>query len=311
MKANFLMCYIYISWQDLGNFLPKDTLIWRLKLLKSAAAYANSHLQAVTAEVLVLASSKDQLLPSNDEAQRLKQYLQNCVICILKGNDHKLLLKSDSNLLTIIKGCSKYRRTSYHGNMKDYIPPSMSEYRTEYEGHRWVHLATSPVMLSTLEDGKVVRGLGGIPSEGPVLFIGNHMLLGVDLFILFLALLKEKRRMLRGLGHPQMLQLDTEYGIIDTSILLRVFGMLPVSGINLFRLLSSNSYVLLYPGGAREALHRKGEVHKLFWPEQQEFVRMAAKCGATIVPFGSVGEDDVSEVRINSVPLCMIFLLIF
>ncbi|MFS7962595.1 putative alpha/Beta hydrolase [Helianthus anomalus] len=320
--------------RDLGNFLPKDTLIWRLKLLKSAAAYANSHLQAVTAEVLVLASSKDQLLPSNDEAQRLKKYLQNCVICILKGSDHKLLLKSDSNLLTIIKGCSKYRRTSYHDNMKDYIPPSMSEYRTEYEGHRWVHLATSPVMLSTLEDGKVVCGLGGIPSDGPVLFVGNHMLLGVDLFILFLALLKEKRRMLRGLGHPQMLQLDTEYGIIDTSILLRVFGMLPVSGINLFRLLSSNSYVLLYPGGAREALHRKvwsstsfafafsifrllcfcvsqGEVHKLFWPEQQEFVRMAAKCGATIVPFGSVGEDDVSEVRINSVPLCIIFLLIF
>ncbi|KAM0044161.1 putative alpha/Beta hydrolase [Helianthus debilis subsp. tardiflorus] len=118
---------------DLGNFLPKDTLIWRLKLLKSAAAYANSHLQAVTAEVLV---SKDQLLPSNDEAQRLKKYLQNCVMCILKGNDHKLLLKSDSNLLTLIKGSSKYRRTSYHDNMKDYIPPSMSEYRTEYEGHR-------------------------------------------------------------------------------------------------------------------------------------------------------------------------------
>lgn len=43
----------------------------------------------------------------------------------------------------------------------------------------------------------------------------------------------------------------------------------------------------------------QGEVHKLFWPEQQEFVRMAAKFGATIVPFGCVGEDDVSEVRNN------------
>ncbi|KAL8226689.1 hypothetical protein R6Q57_016521 [Mikania cordata] len=280
----------------LGDFLPKDTLIWRLKLLKSAAAYANSHLQDVTAEVLVLASSKDQLLPSKDEAQKLNNSLQNCRICILKSNDHKLLLKSDNNLLTIIKGSSKYRHSSYHDNIKDYIPPSMSEYRRESDGHWLFLLATSPVMLSTLEDGKIVTGLGGIPSDGPVLFVGNHMLLGLDLFILFLGFLKEKRIMLRGLGHPQNLQLDIASGIPHFSILLRVFGMLPVSAINLFKLLSAKSYVLLYPGGAREALHRKGEVHKLFWPEQQEFVRMAAKCGATIVPFGSVGEDDVSEM---------------
>ncbi|KAK1408021.1 hypothetical protein QVD17_39651 [Tagetes erecta] len=102
--------------------------------------------------------------------------------------------------------------------------------------------------------------------------------------------------MLRGLGHPQNLQLDIESGIPHLSILLRVFGILPVSATSLFKLLSNKSHVLLYPGGVREALHRKGEVHKVFWPEQQEFIRMAAKFGATIVPFGSVGEDDVSEM---------------
>ncbi|KAI3825438.1 hypothetical protein L1987_06925 [Smallanthus sonchifolius] len=119
------------------------------------------------------------------------------------------------------------------------------------------------------------------------------------------AFLKEKRIMLRGLGHPQNLQLDSEFGIPRISIWLRVFGLLPVSAINLFKLLSNKSYVLLYPGGAREALHRKGEVHKLFWPEQQEFVRMAAKCGATIVPFGSVGEDDVSEAVCDDHPTAL------
>lgn len=40
----------------------------------------------------------------------------------------------------------------------------------------------------------------------------------------------------------------------------------------------------------------QGEEYKLFWPEQTEFVRMAAKFGAKIVPFGVVGEDDVSHV---------------
>lgn len=40
--------------QDLSDIIPKDTLLWKLKLLKSAAAYANSRLHAVKAEVLVL-----------------------------------------------------------------------------------------------------------------------------------------------------------------------------------------------------------------------------------------------------------------
>ncbi|GJZ97825.1 acyltransferase-like protein, chloroplastic, partial [Tanacetum coccineum] len=283
----------------LGDILPKDTLIWRLKLLKSAAAYANSHLQAITSEVLVLASYNDKLLPSQDEAQRLARSLQNCRIFMLRGNSHQVMLKSDYNILTIIKGSTKYRRNSYHDLVKDYIPPSMSEYMKESKSHWLYHLATSPIMHSTLEDGTIVSGLAGIPSEGPVLFVGNHMLMGLDLFILFLEFLKEKRIMLRGLGYPQILQLDdnVENGMPHISILLRVFGMLSVTASNMFKLFSTKQYILLYPGGAREALHRKGEVHKLFWPEHQEFVRMAAKFGATIVPFGSIGEDDISEPR--------------
>lgn len=34
----------------------------------------------------------------------------------------------------------------------------------------------------------------------------------------------------------------------------------------------------------------------MFWPEQPEFVRMASRFGATIVPFGVVGEDDICHV---------------
>ena len=34
----------------------------------------------------------------------------------------------------------------------------------------------------------------------------------------------------------------------------------------------------------------------MFWPEQPEFVRMASRFGATIIPFGVVGEDDICHV---------------
>lgn len=42
----------------------------------------------------------------------------------------------------------------------------------------------------------------------------------------------------------------------------------------------------------------QGEEYKLFWPEQPEFVRVAAKFGAKIVPFGVVGEDDIGHVSL-------------
>lgn len=41
----------------------------------------------------------------------------------------------------------------------------------------------------------------------------------------------------------------------------------------------------------------------MFWPNQQEFVRMAARFGATIVPFGAVGEDDIAQVSSILYPL--------
>uniref|UniRef100_A0A6N2MDJ5 Acyltransferase n=1 Tax=Salix viminalis TaxID=40686 RepID=A0A6N2MDJ5_SALVM len=73
---------------------------------------------------------------------------------------------------------------------------------------------------------------------------------------------------------------------------VRTIGAVPVSGSNFYKLMSSKAHALLYPGGMREASHRKGEEYKLFWPEKSEFVRMASRFGTKIVPFGVVGEDD-------------------
>ncbi|XP_028083558.1 acyltransferase-like protein At1g54570, chloroplastic [Camellia sinensis] len=79
----------------------------------------------------------------------------------------------------------------------------------------------------------------------------------------------------------------------------RMMDAVPVSTTNFYKLFASKSHVLLYPGGMREALHRKGEEYKLFWPQQSEFIRMAARFGAKIIPFGAVGEDDVGQVVLD------------
>ncbi|GJT09410.1 retrovirus-related pol polyprotein from transposon TNT 1-94 [Tanacetum coccineum] len=40
----------------------------------------------------------------------------------------------------------------------------------------------------------------------------------------------------------------------------------------------------------------KVEDYQLYWPEQSEFVRMTARYGATVIPFGACGEDDYAQV---------------
>ncbi|PQQ11439.1 acyltransferase-like protein [Prunus yedoensis var. nudiflora] len=280
---------------SLADIIPRATLLWKLKLLKSAAAYANSRLHAVKAEVLVLASGKDNMVPSRDEAQRLMSSLQNCTVRHFNDNGHTLLLEDGINLLTVIKGTCKYRRSRKRDYVSDFLPPSMSELKyTSDEVFGLLRLATGSVMFSTLEDGKIVRGLAGVPHEGPVLIVGYHNLMGLELNSLVEEFLREKNIMVRGAAHPELFW--GKSGSSASLDLLKVFGAVPVTAKNLFKLLSSKSHVLLYPGGAREALHFKGEEYKLFWPNQPEFVRMAARFGATIVPFAAVGEDDVLEL---------------
>ncbi|KAL4306198.1 DExH-box ATP-dependent RNA helicase DExH17 isoform X2 [Arachis hypogaea] len=43
----------------------------------------------------------------------------------------------------------------------------------------------------------------------------------------------------------------------------------------------------------------QGEEYKVIWPDHPEFVRMAARFGTTIVPFGTVGEDDIADILLD------------
>ncbi|KAK3026746.1 hypothetical protein RJ639_042199 [Escallonia herrerae] len=347
----------YLS--GLADVLPEKTLLWKLKMLKSACAYANSRLHAVKAQTLVLCSGRDQLLPSHDEGERLRHMLPNCDIRNFNDSGHGLFLEYGTDLATIIIGAAFYRRSRYTDYALDYLPPSPSELKKIWASNSdgsgpsgeaddrdiqctdsvpracsvqhsknsrrvlnrfpvifyllifvhnglpilmycsWIEVATDPVMLSTLENGKIVRGLEGIPSEGPVLFVGYHMMLGFELPPMVRRFWTERNIHLRGIAHPLMFVKSEKLTDLTPFDILRIMGAVPVSAANFYRLLSLKSHVLLYPGGMREACHRKGEEYKLFWPEQSEFVRMAARFGAKIVPFGVVGEDDVSELVLD------------
>ncbi|KAI6700877.1 hypothetical protein NL676_015201 [Syzygium grande] len=286
LSKNILTMSSYIS--VLADVLPKETLLWKLQMLKSASAYPNLRIHAVKAQTLLLTSGKDWLLPSQAEGARLNEALQRSSIRKFDACGHFLFLEDGFDLITIIKGVGFYRRGKGLDYVSDYLPPTPTEYRNVNESNRWFNEITAPVMLSTLEDGRIIRGLDGIPSKGPVLYVGYHMLLGLELVPLVSGVLNQRNIHLRGIAHPMLFEKYRKGQTLDPQFFdtFRMMGAL----------FSSKSHILLYPGGMREALHRKGEEYKLFWPEQSEFVRMAVKFGAKIVPFGTIGEDDFGEV---------------
>lgn len=119
-------------------------------------------------------------------------------------------------------------------------------------------VAVDPVMLSTM-GRKVVRGLAGIPSEGPVLLVSNHMMLGLDLVPVLSRFWMEQNIKLRAIAHPAFFERIKDGKVQDYPQfdVVRMTGGVPVSANNLYKLFSNKSHVLLYPGGAREALHRR------------------------------------------------------
>ncbi|KAL0649841.1 hypothetical protein Bca4012_092532 [Brassica carinata] len=237
-------------------------------------------------------------LLNKEDIERLLCTLPKCEVRKFKNNGQFLFLEDGVDLVTIIKFAYFYRRGKTLDYISDYIMPTPFEFKEFEESQKLVTAAISPAFFSTLENGTIVRSLAGIPSEGPVIYVGNHMLLGIELLQLAIHLLKEKNIMLRGLAHPMMFSKTVGSKLPDMQMFdsVRIGGAVPVSSLNFNKLLRSKAHVLLYPGGVREALHRKGEEYKLFWPQHSEFARIASKFGAKIIPFGVVGEDDLCQV---------------
>ncbi|WVZ65518.1 hypothetical protein U9M48_014867 [Paspalum notatum var. saurae] len=289
------------SLMNLFDILTKESIVWKLKMLKTSSSYVNSRLHSVKAQTLVLASGNDELLPSSQEAEKLRCALDKCRTRLFRDNGHKILLEAEFDLATTIKGAGYYRRSRKTDFVSDYLPPTPDELQQAINRDRILNFITDPVILSTLPDGKIVRGLAGLPREGPAVLVGYHMLMGFELGPMVTGILSSTGVHIRGLAHPFMFNKNSEELMFDSAHfdLHRIMGAVPVTGANFYKLLADKEFVLLYPGGAREALHRKGEEYKLFWPEQPEFVRMASRFGATIIPFGVVGEDDICHLLLD------------
>jgi 1-acyl-sn-glycerol-3-phosphate acyltransferase len=65
---------------------------------------------------------------------------------------------------------------------------------------------------------------------------------------------------------------------------------------NCAALMEEGEHVLVFPGGGREVMKRKGERYKLIWKNRTGFARMAIRHGYPIIPFASVGVEEAYDI---------------
>ncbi len=138
-------------------------------------------------------------------------------------------------------------------------------------------------------------GLWELDLQRPALFVGNHTLFGMtDAPLMINHLHTQYGVALRGLGDRG------HFKVPYWGDLLVRHGMVLGSPEVCSTLMKAGQHVLVFPGGAREVMRRKGEAYNLIWKQRAGFARMAIEHGYDIIPFGSVGPDESYRILLDA-----------
>lgn len=135
------------------------------------------------------------------------------------------------------------------------------------------------------------HGLENVDPATPSLFVGNHTIFGViDSPLIFAGLYKHTGVFVRSLGDHY------HYKVPGWGDSLLKYGSVPGTPENCHTLMTGGQHVLVFPGGAREVAKRRGEENRLTWKNRTGFARLAIEHQYPIVPFASLGADDMYSI---------------
>ncbi|MCP4439022.1 MAG: acyltransferase family protein [Aureispira sp.] len=151
-------------------------------------------------------------------------------------------------------------------------------------GHKFIQ------PLEWLSD-PVLLGLENIPDDKPVLFVGNHTLMGLlDSTVMWFQLYHQKGIFTHVLAD----HIHTKIPIWNS--LIKMYGATEGTRENCGELMRQGKHVLVFPGGVREVFKNKGEKYKLIWKKRLGFARMAIEHSYTIIPFAAVGAEECYDI---------------
>jgi 1-acyl-sn-glycerol-3-phosphate acyltransferase len=132
-----------------------------------------------------------------------------------------------------------------------------------------------------------IKGLQNIPPEEGGLIVTNHGHLGLDLPVLLSLLLEGTGRPVRALGDrvvfaaPFFREWAHMMGAVEGEPEIAV------------QLLEDDQLVLVYPGGAKEALGNPEDAYRLQWGKSRGFIRTALRAKKPIIPIAGLGNEEL------------------
>jgi hypothetical protein len=138
-------------------------------------------------------------------------------------------------------------------------------------------------------------GIEHVPRRGAALLAGNHTIYGLlDIPMLGLEVFEKTGRTPRGLAD------HNHFALPIWRDMLRRIGAVRGTRESCARLLEAEELVLVFPGGGREVMKHKHEKYRLVWKERVGFAKLAIQYGVPIVPFASVGVEEMFEIVVDA-----------
>jgi 1-acyl-sn-glycerol-3-phosphate acyltransferase len=132
-----------------------------------------------------------------------------------------------------------------------------------------------------------IEGVHNIPAQGGALLVTNHGNFGLDLAVLIGLIHERAGRVIRSLGDrvvfatPLIRDLARNMGIVEGQ---------PAATV---ALLQDDQLVLVYPGGAKEALSSPQDAYRLQWEGSRGFIRTALRAQKPIIPVAGIGNEEL------------------
>lgn len=134
-----------------------------------------------------------------------------------------------------------------------------------------------------------------IDASKPAMYVGNHTLYGVLDSPMLIDYLYNQHKVavvsIADHGHfylPFWRTMFKKFGAVDGEK-------------EYIRAAMQQGYsILVFPGGGREVLKRKGEAYRLIWKQRYGFLKLAQEFNYDIVPFAALGGDEVFELGFDA-----------
>jgi 1-acyl-sn-glycerol-3-phosphate acyltransferase len=140
-----------------------------------------------------------------------------------------------------------------------------------------------------------VYGIENVPLDRPVMFVGNHTLMGLlDVPVMLVELHDRLGLWPRPLGD------HIHFFVPGWRELLAAFGTVEGTREHCRELMRAGESLLVFPGGAREVFKRRGERYRLLWDGRTGFARLAIEYGYPIVPFAAVGAEECYDILVDA-----------